>query len=122
MPNTEEDFEAAIWRAMQVHRVTVPDALAFLHDITIAAQHYAAGDSPAVTAMRRQVLREAAGPEADSSPGACGGVRRAASGLDPSGPAASDPQVVADGGATGSTEASIPGPVTSDDGGLSTCG
>jgi hypothetical protein len=61
MPSSmSSDLEAAIWAAMTAHKVTVKDALPFVAAIMDAARAYSAGDSDTLTALRRDVLRQAA--------------------------------------------------------------
>lgn len=52
----EDDFEAAIWTAMNRHHVTTDQPLPFIADILNAAAAYAAGDSETLTAARRALL------------------------------------------------------------------
>jgi hypothetical protein len=59
----EAELEATVWAAMTAHRVTTPEPLEFIETIRSAAMSYAAGDSKALTEMRRLVLLEATRPE-----------------------------------------------------------
>ena len=52
----EAELEAAIWRAIRLHRVTVPNAARFMDDLLALALAYAAGDGPEVTMARRVIL------------------------------------------------------------------
>lgn len=110
-PSPESELEAAIWRAMERHKVTCPDGLGFHDSILLAAVAYAAKDSEQLAAARRDVLHRAgAKPQIPASD--CGGASRAATELNPTGSVAvvSD---VAGGGATTSTASSIPDPSAS---------
>ena len=83
MTTPESELEATIWVAMTAHQVTTPEPLEFIETIRSAATSYAAGDSDALTEMRRTVLHEASRPERIDRPG----LRREgpASELSPSG-------------------------------------
>jgi hypothetical protein len=119
MSTPDDELEAAIWAAMRIHQVTCPTPGAFLDDLKYAAMRYAAGDSDALTAMRREILHRDTWPEGQTSPSTSGTGTGTAPELDPPGSGAF-PQGAGDGGATPSTGTSIPGPVTRRDASLST--
>lgn len=52
----EDEFEAALWTALRVHRVAVDHANVFVADLLRLARAYSAGDSDTVTEARRAVL------------------------------------------------------------------
>lgn len=124
-PTPEEEFEAAIWQAMKLYGVTCDEPTAFVISVRASARLYAASDSEELTAYRRAILHRErddwGGDTTVQTPrGTRGGVSRTAP--EPPRPpgSAAFPQAVADGGATRSTRAPIPGPVTSNDAELST--
>ena len=108
----ESELEAAIWLAMEQHKVTCADALSFHDSLLTAAIAYAARDSDLLTEMRRRVLHGATA-KSHSSASSSGGASRTATELHPSGSVASCASDVAGGGATTSTGLSIPGPSAS---------
>jgi hypothetical protein len=118
----EEELEAAVWRAMRTWGVNTPEPVRFIEAVKFAAVRYAAGDSPALTEQRREVLHRDTRPEGQDPPSTRGGVGRDGPELPPLRGSDALGQRVADGGATLSTEASIPGVFTSRFGRLSTAG
>jgi len=52
----ESELETSTWQAMERHRVTCPEPLAFQDAVLLAAKAYAAGDSEQLAEMRRAVL------------------------------------------------------------------